>query len=175
MGNRPIVKVDSKVQVVCEQFVRMLHHAGLPKEDLDFLYSDGPVMNEVIVKGKSRMCLFTGSQGVAEKLVHDLNGRIKLEDAGFDYKILGPDVPAQGSKNYDFAVWQSDQDAYVMFLTRGVSRHYRECLLKYVALPLRQQLWFLWPKVLCSVNPVRPQKLGGARIPRRHQRARVAA
>lgn len=112
MGNRPLVKVDSKVQIVCEQFVRMLVHHGLPAEDLDFIYSDGPVMNDVILRGRSRMCLFTGSQGVAEKLVKDLRGRIKLEDAGFDWKILGPDVPPEGSKNYDFAVWQADQDAY---------------------------------------------------------------
>ena len=111
MGNRPLVKVDSKVQLVAEQFVRMLHHAGLPMEDLDFLYADGPVMNDVIVRGHSRMTLFTGSQAVAEKLVKDLHGRIKLEDAGFDWKILGPDVPPPGSKNYDFAVWQADQDA----------------------------------------------------------------
>lgn len=38
------------------------------------------------------MTLFTGSSHVAEKLASDLNGRIKLEDAGFDWKILGPDV-----------------------------------------------------------------------------------
>lgn len=38
------------------------------------------------------MTLFTGSSRVAEKLAVDLQGRIKLEDAGFDWKILGPDV-----------------------------------------------------------------------------------
>jgi hypothetical protein len=38
------------------------------------------------------MTLFTGSSKVAEKLALDLKGRIKLEDAGFDWKILGPDV-----------------------------------------------------------------------------------
>lgn len=38
------------------------------------------------------MTLFTGSSKVAEKLTVDLKGRIKLEDAGFDWKILGPDV-----------------------------------------------------------------------------------
>lgn len=40
------------------------------------------------------MTLFTGSSRVAEKLAADLKGRIKLEDAGFDWKILGPDVQA---------------------------------------------------------------------------------
>lgn len=38
------------------------------------------------------MTLFTGSSRVADKLAFDLKGRIKLEDAGFDWKILGPDV-----------------------------------------------------------------------------------
>lgn len=38
------------------------------------------------------MTLFTGSSRVADKLAVDLKGRIKLEDAGFDWKILGPDV-----------------------------------------------------------------------------------
>jgi 1-pyrroline-5-carboxylate dehydrogenase len=37
--------------------------------------------------------LFTGSSGVAEHLVKSLKGKVKLEDAGFDWKILGPDVP----------------------------------------------------------------------------------
>lgn len=38
------------------------------------------------------MTLFTGSSRVAEKLAANLKGRVKLEDAGFDWKILGPDV-----------------------------------------------------------------------------------
>lgn len=32
---------------------------------------------------------------------------MRLEDAGFDWKILGPDV-----LDFDFVTWQSDQDAY---------------------------------------------------------------
>jgi len=107
MGNQPLCKVDSKVAIVMEQFLRMLHHCGLPTTDIDFIYSDGPVMNELMVQGESRMCLFTGSQAVADKLTIDLQGRVKLEDAGFDWKILGPDPAA-----VDFVVWQSDQDAY---------------------------------------------------------------
>jgi len=37
------------------------------------------------------MTLFTGSQAVGDKLIGVTGGRIKLEDAGFDWKILGPD------------------------------------------------------------------------------------
>jgi len=107
MGNQCTTKVDSKVAICMEQFIRLLHHVGLPKTDIDFIYCDGPVMNELMVQGNSRMCLFTGSQPIADKLTIDLRGRVKLEDAGFDWKILGPDV------NYaDYVAWQSDQDAY---------------------------------------------------------------
>ncbi|RHY10244.1 hypothetical protein DYB36_010956 [Aphanomyces astaci] len=47
------------------------------------------------------------SSVVAEKLATELKGRIKLEDAGFDWKILGPDV-----SDVDYVAWVSDQDAY---------------------------------------------------------------
>jgi len=107
MGNRVTAKIDEKVQFVMEQYLRMLIHCGLPAQDIDLIYCKGPVMNEIMVKGDSRMCLFTGSQHVAEKLCTDLKGKIKLEDAGFDWKILGPD-PAE----IDYNVWQCDQDAY---------------------------------------------------------------
>ena len=134
MGNQPLAKVDWKVAIVMEQvvnarfspatpapltpsltaygssalqFIRMLHHVGLPKTDLDYIYCDGPVMNEALVQGDARMTLFTGSQAVADKLTIDLKGRVKLEDAGFDWKILGPDPT-----DVDYVVWQSDQDAY---------------------------------------------------------------
>jgi 1-pyrroline-5-carboxylate dehydrogenase len=37
MGNKPLVKVDSKVSVAFEEFLRMLHACGLPKEDVDLV------------------------------------------------------------------------------------------------------------------------------------------
>mmetsp|Transcript_19261 Transcript_19261/g.37182 ORF Transcript_19261/g.37182 Transcript_19261/m.37182 type:complete len:334 (-) Transcript_19261:366-1367(-) len=107
MGNRPLVKVDEKVQIVFEQMVRLFLHAGLPKSDLDLLWSNGPLCMEVLKQGDSKMTLFTGSQPVAELLTTELRGRVKLEDAGFDWKILGPDV-----LDIDYVAWQSDQDAY---------------------------------------------------------------
>ena len=33
-----------------------------------------------------------GSSRISDKLAYDLNGQIKLEDAGFDWKVLRPDV-----------------------------------------------------------------------------------
>lgn len=53
------------------------------------------------------MTQFTGSSGVAERLSRSLAGKVKIEDAGFDWKILGPDVD-----DVDYVAWQCDQDAY---------------------------------------------------------------
>jgi 1-pyrroline-5-carboxylate dehydrogenase len=107
MGNKPLLKVDSKVSLVMEQFLRLLHECGMPLTDVDFINSDGPVMNNLLLQAEPAMTLFTGSSKVAEKLALDLKGRIKLEDAGFDWKILGPDV-----QNEDYVAWVCDQDAY---------------------------------------------------------------
>ena len=49
------------------------------------------------------MLMFTGSTRVAEKLSLLMKGRIKMEDAGFDWKILGPDV-----SDIDFVAYTSD-------------------------------------------------------------------
>ncbi len=71
----------------------MLLYCGLPKEDVDFLYADGSVMQKILLKGEVRNTLFTGSSKVGEQLAKALNGKIKLEDGGYDWKVLGPDVP----------------------------------------------------------------------------------
>ncbi|XP_078432178.1 aldehyde dehydrogenase 12A1 [Wolffia australiana] len=107
MGNKPVLKVDSKVSIVMEQMIRLLHSCGLPLKDVDFINTDGATMNKLLMEAKPSMTLFTGSSRVAEKLAGDLKGRIKLEDAGFDWKILGPDV-----KEVDYVAWVCDQDAY---------------------------------------------------------------
>lgn len=107
MGNKPLVKVDSKVSLVMDQMMRLLHACGLPTEDVDFINSDGKTMNKILLEANPRMTLFTGSSRVAEKLALDLQGRIKLEDAGFDWKVLGPDVQQE-----DYVAWVCDQDAY---------------------------------------------------------------
>jgi len=54
-----------------------------------------------------RLLQFTGSSRVGELLTGVMKGKIKLEDAGFDWKILGPDV-----SDVDYVAWQCDQDAY---------------------------------------------------------------
>ena len=40
-------------------------------------------------------------------VVGDRREQVFLEDAGFDWKVLGPDV-----SEVDYVAWQCDQDAY---------------------------------------------------------------
>ena len=67
-----------QVSVVAEQLLRLLHHCGMPKADVDFMVGPGLTMNEIINKAKPRNTLFTGSQRVAEKLAADTNGKVRL-------------------------------------------------------------------------------------------------
>lgn len=50
MGNKPVLKVDSKVSIVMEQMIRLLHECGLPAEDVDFINSDGITMNKLLLE-----------------------------------------------------------------------------------------------------------------------------
>jgi 1-pyrroline-5-carboxylate dehydrogenase len=109
LGNKPLLKSDSKVSVVAEQFLRLLLQCGMPPQDVDLIHCDGPTMHSLLMEAQPRMTQFTGSSRVAEILAKDLHGRVKLEDAGFDWKILGPDCDP---KQLDYVAWVCDQDAY---------------------------------------------------------------
>lgn len=111
MGNRPLVKIDSKVSVVFEQFIRLLIHAGLSPNDLDLIHCPGSEMGRLLENAKSdiRLVQFTGSSSVAERIATIMNGKVRLEDAGFDWKVIGPDFQAEW---LDYVAWQCDQDAY---------------------------------------------------------------
>jgi len=93
MGNKPLVKPDTRCSFPFEEWVRMLHYCGLPKEDMDLIHADGPVMEKILMKGNVQNTCFTGSTVIAEHLTKKLEGKVRLEDGGFDWKILGPDVP----------------------------------------------------------------------------------
>lgn len=107
MGNKPVLKPSEQVSVVMDQFLRLLHHCGMDPADVDFLNCRGPVAQEVIVQTPVRLTQFTGSSRVGEILAEATRGKVKLEDAGFDWKVLGPDVG-----DVDYVAWQCDQDAY---------------------------------------------------------------
>lgn len=107
MGNKPVLKPSEQVSVVMEQFLRLLHNCGMDLVDVDFLNCRGPVAQKVIVDTPVRLTQFTGSSRVGELLAAATHGKVWLEDAGFDWKILGPDVG-----DVDYVAWQCDQDAY---------------------------------------------------------------
>ena len=111
MGNRPLVKCDSKVSIVFEQFLRLLIEAGLPAGDVDLIHCRGEIMGKLLENAVNdlRMVQFTGSSSVAERIAHQFNGRVRLEDAGFDWKIIGPDFHPDW---LDYVAWQCDEDAY---------------------------------------------------------------
>lgn len=109
MGNKVVVKVDSKVSLCIEEFIRLLHTCGMPLDDVNLIHTNGENMEQLIKEINPNMTLFTGSKKIAEKLSKLLSGRIKIEDAGFDWKILGPDV-----FDIDYVASVADQDAYCL-------------------------------------------------------------
>jgi 1-pyrroline-5-carboxylate dehydrogenase len=109
MGNKVTIKNDSKTSVVLEQFIRMLHVCGMPLTDVDLIHSTGEVMGQLVSTEAFRSIQFTGSSRVAELLSEMTRGKVWIEDAGFDWKILGPDAR---ESELAYVAWQCDQDAY---------------------------------------------------------------
>lgn len=107
MGNHVTIKAASTVSMVMEEWIRLMLECGMPPNDVNLIHCSGSVISELIVQGKPRMTQFTGSSTVAEKLALLTHGKIKIEDAGFDWKIIGPDV-----SDIDYVAYTCDQDAY---------------------------------------------------------------
>ena len=108
MGNHVTIKAASTVSMVMEEWVRLMLDCGMPPEDLSLIHCSGSMVSDLIREGRPRMTQFTGSSVVAETLASLTHGRIKIEDAGFDWKIIGPDV----SEDMGYVAWTCDQDAY---------------------------------------------------------------
>lgn len=111
MGNKVVVKPNSKTTVIMEEFIRMLHYCGMPLSDCDLIHVAGDGFEKLYSMVPIRMTQFTGSSDIAEKLAKLTNGKVRLEDAGFDWKVIGPDAHLM---NIDYLAWQSDQDAYAL-------------------------------------------------------------
>ncbi|KAF4662723.1 Succinate-semialdehyde dehydrogenase, mitochondrial [Perkinsus chesapeaki] len=99
MGNHVTLKCASMTSMV-----------GAPPNDVNMIHCGGKVAEALLVEGKPRLTLFTGSSGVAERLAKVTAGRIKIEDAGFDWKILGP--VRNLASQLEHIAWTCDQDAY---------------------------------------------------------------
>ena len=109
MGNKPVLKTNTKTSIVMDEFVRFLIHCGMPQDDVNILNCTGGMFNSLYDLADMRVTQFTGGSDTAEWLLEKTNGKVKIEDAGFDWKILGPDVD-----NFDNVAWQCDQDAYAL-------------------------------------------------------------
>lgn len=90
-----------------EEFLRLLHHCGMPKEDVDLIHMRGSLFEKIYEKAPIRMTQFTGGFNIAERLAGITQGKMRVEDAGFNFKVLGPDV-----QEIEFVAAQCDQDAY---------------------------------------------------------------
>ena len=107
MGNHVTIKAASTVSMVMEEWIRLMLDCGMPSEDVNLIHCNGSTISRLIELGKPRLTQFTGSSSVAEKLALLTRGKIKIEDAGFDWKIIGPDV-----NDLDYVSYTCDQDAY---------------------------------------------------------------
>lgn len=65
-----------RVSLVVEMFVRMLHHCGMPLNDVDLIHGNGKVVGDILKKAEVRSTLFTGSAKVAEILAKELKGKV---------------------------------------------------------------------------------------------------
>ena len=50
MGNKPVLKVDTKVSVVMSEFLKLLNHCGMPLSDLCFINCDGGTIHELLMR-----------------------------------------------------------------------------------------------------------------------------
>ena len=48
MGNKVLLKPDVRTGLPLEQFIRLLHYCGMPKEDLSYIYCHGPVISQIL-------------------------------------------------------------------------------------------------------------------------------
>lgn len=115
MGNKPVLKQSTTTSIVAEAFVRLLLDCGMPREDMLLIHCGGSVMEKLVTARNEdgnmiiRMNQFTGGSDTAHKLLKLTAGRVKIEDAGFDWKLLGPDIDLG---MLDFIAKQNDRDAY---------------------------------------------------------------
>jgi len=115
VGNYCVVKPATSVAIVMEAFLEFLLHCGLDPNSCALLPTGGKATEQVLLNSPIQVTQFTGSSTVGERLAEKLKGKIKLEDAGFDVKILGPDVPpTTSSDDWKHITWQCDQDAYAL-------------------------------------------------------------
>ncbi|KAG5460127.1 MAG: hypothetical protein BJ554DRAFT_7864, partial [Olpidium bornovanus] len=163
MGNKVTFKADQRTAIVMHQFLLMMQLTEVPElgfqapmADIDFICCEGPVMGKFVEISKPRVIQFTGSSKVAEHLSALTRGKVKIEDAGFDWKILGPDV-----SEVDYVAWQCDQDAYAhtgQVGSKAGKRHRRRKCQGETDLSVEKS------EMLCAERPLYARKLGQGEV-----------
>ena len=92
-GNKPVLKPSDQVSLVMEQFTRFMHHCGAPLDAFDLLQSNGATAQALLEQAPIRLTQFTGSSKVSEHLAKKFHGKVRVEDAGFDWCAPQPSSP----------------------------------------------------------------------------------
>lgn len=113
MGNKPILKQSSLTSIVGEALARLLLSCGMPKKDMLLIHCSGQVM-QVLITHKMpdpiiQLTQITGGSNTAHQLLGLTGGRCRIEDAGFNWKLLGPNFTPH---IIDEAADTCDKDAY---------------------------------------------------------------
>ena len=109
-----ITPFNFPLEIMALQLMGALFMGNKPilKDDMLLIHCSGPVMEKLVAFGAPKpvvqLTQFTGSSDVAHRLLQLTGGRCKVEDAGFDWKIIGPILECF----YDYVARVCDKDAY---------------------------------------------------------------
>lgn len=112
MGNHVTLKAATTVSIVMEEWIRLLLACGMPPTDLNFVQCDGGTFEKIMTETNDslRLTQFTGSSRVAEDLARLTAGKIRIEDAGFNWKIYGPEQVDETTLQR--VAYTTDQDCF---------------------------------------------------------------
>lgn len=92
MGNRVFMHTDNRVQHVVSKFVDQMVEFGLPKDLVTQLSGDKSQVEQMFQTIDPKVITFTGSSTTANHLSKVFNGNVYVEDSGFNFKVLDPNV-----------------------------------------------------------------------------------
>jgi len=92
MGNKVILKPNSKISLVIEEFLRLLHHCGMPLGDCDLIHCGGGTFRRLYQMCDINMTQFIGSKDIAEKFIPFTGKRIRIQTSTICWKIFTPDT-----------------------------------------------------------------------------------
>jgi len=107
MGNKVILKPSSKTSLVIEEFLRLLHHCGMPLGDCDLIHCNGKTFESLYEMCDIKITQFIGSKKIAEKLIPCTKEHIHIQTSTTYCKILAPDT---SNMNLHILAFECDQN-----------------------------------------------------------------